>query len=87
MNSISTVLRDYLHIHYPASRSFDFTDHDSLLTLGVVDLFGIIDLMSYLERQYYISFDDGTFTPADYDSITKLASAVESRLFISPVET
>jgi acyl carrier protein len=52
---------------------------DSLLTKGIVDSTGVLELVSFVEREFDIMVDDAELVPANFDSIEQLASYVEHK--------
>ena len=87
MNSIIENLRSYVETRFLANLPLAQGNDESLLKAGVVDAFGVLDLVTYIENQYYIRIENHEFDPEQFDTIHKLAAAVESRLFVSAVET
>ncbi len=87
MTSISAALRSYIESRFLTDRTVVFTNDDSLLTLRVVDVFGLLDLIAFIESQYFITFDDGELMPHNLDTVNKLTQAIEKRLMVSPLET
>jgi acyl carrier protein len=87
MSSISVALRSYIEKRFLTDRPVHFSNDDSLITLRVVDVFGLLDLIAFIESQYFINFDDGELLPHNLDTINKLTAAIEKRLMVSPLET
>lgn len=87
MSSISSALRSYIEQRFLSGRTIPFGNDDSLLTLRIVDVFGLLDLIAFIEGQYFIRFDDGSLVPHELDTVNKLTAAIESRLMVSPLET
>ncbi len=57
----------------------NFTDHDSFLEKGILDSTGILELISFLERQYGIKISDNELVEQNFDSIDKLARFVSRK--------
>lgn len=60
---------------------------DSLLTRGIIDSTGVLELVSFVEREYDILVDDAELVPANFDSIERLAAYVERKRTQAPDET
>ncbi|MBI5534526.1 MAG: acyl carrier protein [Deltaproteobacteria bacterium] len=59
---------------------------DSLLTRGIIDSTGVLELVSFVEREYDILVDDAELVPANFDSIERLAAYVERKRSQAPDE-
>jgi acyl carrier protein len=53
------------------------TDDDSLLSKGVIDSTGVLDLMTFMEDEFGIQVADEDVTPDNFDSVTSLARYAE----------
>jgi acyl carrier protein len=49
-------------------------DDDSLLGSGIIDSTGVLELISFLEKEFSISFEDNELTGENFDSISKIIS-------------
>lgn len=58
----------------------EFSDDESFLGGGLIDSLGILQLVSFVESQYAITVADTDLTPANFDSVSKLAAYVERRV-------
>lgn len=54
-------------------------DDTSLIDNGVIDSLGIVKLVLFLEREFGIKVRDEELSPATFDSISSIASFVESK--------
>lgn len=57
----------------------DLGDDTSLIDNGVIDSLGIVKLVLFLEREFGIKVRDEELSPATFDSISSIASFVESK--------
>lgn len=55
-------------------------DAQSLLDAGVIDSTGVLELVSFLEKQYQIRVDDQDLVPENLDSIASIAGFVRGKL-------
>lgn len=53
-------------------------DTESLLEAGLIDSTGILELVAFLEERFQIGVSDADLVPANFDSITAIATYVES---------
>jgi acyl carrier protein len=52
---------------------------ESLLTSGIVDSHGVMELVGFLEQRYGISVDDADLTPENFDNVASIESFVERK--------
>jgi acyl carrier protein len=52
---------------------------ESLLTSGIVDSHGVVELVAFLEQRYGISVDDADLTPENFDNVVSIESFVEGK--------
>jgi acyl carrier protein len=64
-------------------RELTFSDDDSLLTSGIIDSLGILELVDFVEEQWNVTVEVQGITEANFGSISAIASYVGSRLVTS----
>ena len=52
---------------------------DNLLTKGIVDTHGVMELVGFLEERYGISVDDADLTPENFESLASIQAFVERK--------
>jgi acyl carrier protein len=52
---------------------------DNLLTKGIVDSHGVMELVGFLEERYGISVDDADLTPENFESLSSIQGFVERK--------
>lgn len=55
------------------------TDYDSFLEKGIIDSTGVLELVSYIEKQYEISVADEELIPDNFDSLNKLSTFISKK--------
>ena len=55
----------------------------SLVELGYLDSFGVVDLVVFLEGRYLISIEDEEITKENFGSINKMAQLVHDKKLIT----
>ena len=79
--SIETEIREYLNQYLLFSDdTLDYDDDDSFLENGIVDSVAVMELALFVEEKYNIAVDDQEITPDNFDSVSKLARYIRSRL-------
>lgn len=72
---ISEIL-DFLKLGNPSIKKKKIPLNKSLMELGYLDSFGIIELVTYLEKKYDIKVEDNEITLEIFGSIEKMADLV-----------
>lgn len=78
-NLVTDSIRRFLVEHFPAARKHPLGEDDHLLANGILDSLGVLDLVSYLEREFAISVSDDDLVPEHFESLRRLAMFVEDR--------
>lgn len=52
---------------------------ESLFESGLLDSFGLTDLVSALEKEYSIEVPDGDLNPRKFDTLDKIAEYIEAK--------
>lgn len=79
MRSVEHELRRFIIDNFLYGRSVDFSNDDSFLEMGLIDSTGILELVSFLEKQYDITVEDVELVPENLDSIAQLASFIDRK--------
>ena len=56
--------------------------NDSLVELGYIDSFGIIDLVTYFEKQWKIKIENEEITAEHFGSINKMIKLINQKISI-----
>jgi len=54
--------------------------NESLVELGYIDSFGVIDLVTYLENKWKVKIENAEITKEKFGSISKMINLVYSKL-------
>lgn len=81
IESITTELIDYLKSGNPLLADLQlFPIDSSLVELGYLDSFGIVDVIVFIEGRYKITIEDSEITKEKFGSIRKMATLIYSKL-------
>lgn len=76
-------LIDYLKKGNPLIRNRKNIPLDkSLLELGLIDSFGVIEIITYLEKKYKIRINDNEITKEKFGSLNKMSKLVSEKIEI-----
>jgi acyl carrier protein len=71
--------------NFPFGRAGDgLLNDDSFLEHGIVDSFGVLELVAFLEEKYGITIQDQELIPDNLDSINRLVKFLGRKLQSSP---
>lgn len=73
---INKDILSYLKLGNPLLKKKKIPLNKSLMELGLLDSYGVIDLVSFLEKKYNISIDDDEITLRIFGSIEKMSKLV-----------
>jgi len=77
---VDTII-DYLKKSNPRFNELQVIPLDqSLVELGYMDSFGVIDMVTFLEGYYSITINDDEITKEKFGSINKMAKLVEEKV-------
>jgi acyl carrier protein len=78
IDSVKECIRGFLASQFPLARNL--SDQDTLLGDGIVDSLGILEIVSFLEREFGITVVDEELLPENFNSISELAVFVHGKL-------
>lgn len=78
MGSIQMQLRQFITSELGRDLS-GVADGESLLEAGVIDSMGVLELVSFIEKQYRISVSEDEMMPENFDTVDALAAFIAAR--------
>jgi acyl carrier protein len=83
VKEIEVDLIKYLKSGNPLIAKLDeIPKNDSLVELGYIDSFGIIDLVTYFEKQWKIKIENEEITVEHFGSINKMIKLINQKISI-----
>ena len=79
MEKIKQEIRDFVTRTYWSGQQHPLGDDDSFLEHGVMDSFGILELVSFLQETYSINMGE-ELSPENLDSISRISIFVADKL-------
>jgi acyl carrier protein len=78
--STSAEIEQFILAELARGRGVASIDRDeSLLTSGIVDSHGVMELVAFLEQRYGVSIDDSDLTPENFDNVASIEAFVERK--------
>jgi acyl carrier protein len=73
-------IRDYLSRNFLfGDGGFNYGDDASFLEMGIVDSFGVVELLAFVQEEFGISVADDELVPDNFDSVSKLSSFIVAK--------
>jgi acyl carrier protein len=79
MQTIEQRLRDFIRETYPVAAGSELAAEQSLIDSGILDSIGVLNLMTWLEREFSIFVEDHEVIPENVDGIGPLVRYVEAK--------
>ncbi|MFZ0708060.1 MAG: acyl carrier protein [Candidatus Korobacteraceae bacterium] len=73
-------IRSFISQTFPLARRRKLTDDDNLLTSGVIDSLGVLEIVTLLQQEYSLEVNDEELTPENFESVRSIAQFVNQRL-------
>jgi acyl carrier protein len=77
--AVTARIRAFLIEHFPSARSQPLGEDDHLLANGILDSLGILDVVSFVEREFGIAVSDDDLMPEHFETLRRLATFVREK--------
>lgn len=78
-DSTQARIRDFILNQFPLARKRSIGDADPLLSNGILDSLGILEVVAFVEREFEITVADEELVPESFESIERVARFVEEK--------
>ena len=79
-DTVEAKIRSFILTNFMvAPEDSEFSDSDSLLTLGVIDSMGVIEVAGFLRSEFGVDASPDEIRPDNFDSIAAIAKFVERK--------
>lgn len=76
---VSEQIRNFILKHFPLARNRNISDADPLLENGILDSLGVLELVTYLEKEFNITLSDEDLVPNNFQNISCIATLVQKK--------
>jgi acyl carrier protein len=84
-DAVATRIRDHLSQNFLFSdQGFEYEDEASFLEQGIIDSYGFIELLHWVEEEFSISVADDELVPDNFDSVRNLSTFILGKRNGSP---
>ncbi len=78
--NLQSVLTDYIQAELAKGRKSNIHPNDDLLSEGVIDSLGILQLVAFIEDKFNVHVADEDVVLENFQSVAALSSYVQARL-------
>jgi acyl carrier protein len=79
-NAVEAGIKDFIARNLLFDQEgFPYTDDASFLQEGIIDSLGVMELLAYVQSAFGVTVDQHEVTPANFDSVNKLAAFVRRK--------
>jgi len=64
---------------FPLARRRNITHNDNLLSGGVIDSLGVLEIVTFLQQEFSLEISDDELTPENFESIHSISQFVLQR--------
>ena len=77
---INPRIRQFVLKHFPLARKqSSIEDDSSLLETGIIDSLGVLDLVSFIEKEFKITISEEDLLADNFESIARMTAFVQSK--------
>jgi acyl carrier protein len=87
MDNIATVVRSYIAENILFSGgSYSYSDEASFLDEGIVDSMNVLEIVTYVEKQFGIKVEDSDIVPNNFDSVSRIVAYIGRKQAAGKIE-
>ncbi|MCK4821364.1 acyl carrier protein [bacterium] len=79
VKSIKELIRKFIVQLAKKKEHANVNDDDDVITMGIIDSLGIMQLVAYIEETFSIKVNDEDIIPDNFESIEVISSFIESK--------
>ena len=72
-------LKEFIYKKFPLAKKQGVKNSDPLLDSGIIDSLGILDLVTYIEREFGVHVSDEELLPENFQTVDALALFVQQK--------
>ncbi len=76
-DSLPVMIKTFLAQHFPATKNIG--DNDPLLEGGLIDSLGILDVVTFLEKQFGVALSREDLSPENFATVRSIAEFVSQK--------
>ena len=81
MLAVSHRIRQFIIKHFPLARKQSIIEDDSpLLDSGIIDSLGVLEVVSFIEKEFKIMISDEDLLHENFESIASMTAFVQNKI-------
>ena len=77
---IKNTIRNFINSNFKVSEeSRGFSDSDSFLRKGIIDSMGVIELLTFIQKEYKIRVEPAEVLPQNFDTLDNLERYIRTK--------
>ncbi len=73
-------IREFILDTFPVAKQQNISDEDLLLGTNIMDSIGILQIITFLEEEFGVAFEDDEFIPENFQSIAHITSFIQQKI-------
>jgi acyl carrier protein len=80
-------LKDFVYKTFPLAKKQGVKNSDSLLDSGIIDSLGILELVTFIEKEFGIHVSDEEMLPEIFQTVDALAAFTQQKGSTTPIKS
>ena len=72
-------VREFILKQFPLARKHRIKNSDPLLESGMLDSMGVLEVVTFIEKEYSIDVSDEDLVPENFQNIDRIAAFIQSK--------
>jgi acyl carrier protein len=83
---LTDTLKDFVYKKFPLAKKQGVKNSDPLLNSGIIDSVGILELVTFMEKEFGIHVSDEEMLPEIFQTLDALAAFVQQKGSTTPIK-
>ena len=79
VNNLGANVRQFILKKFPLARKQQIKDSDALLESGMLDSQGVLEVVTFIEREFQINVEDEDLVPENFHTIDRIVAFIQSK--------
>ena len=79
-------LREFVSSQFPVARNLELTADQPLLTSGIIDSMGTLEVVTFIETEFGIVLTDEEMLDGNFETLQKMADFVSAKIETNELE-
>lgn len=79
VDTVHEQITGFITSHFPLARNRKIKSDDQILEKGILDSLGVLELVSYIEREFDINISDEDLVPEHFQTIKHITTFIQMK--------